>query len=547
MTSLIHSLKVSALLTSVTLAGLMSSCQQEAPVDKYTKEKVLLIGNSTEPQALDPQIVTGVVESNIITALFEGLCVQHPSQEGIHLPGAAASWESNSDFTEWTFHLQPNGKWSDGTPITTADFLFSYERILTPDMAAKYASVLYYIKGAEDFNKGKNKDFKSVAITAPDSHTLKLELKAPTPFLPDLTKHYAWYPVPKHTVLKHGKMTQPNNPWTEPENMVSNGSFKLKTWRFNDQIYVEKNSLYWDADQVKLNGIRFLPILNPYTEARMFFNDQLHVTYGLAPEMIDHSRQNYTQNFKQDTYLGTNFLRFNVTHNDLKNLKLRKALAFAIDSQSIIDNILKGGQLAAYGMVPPMGEYQPPHVLSYDPQKAQQLLKEAGYGSDSGKTLQLTLLTTDKESAKTIAEAYQDMWKKNLGIEVSIEQSEWKTYLDKLTKLDYDIGTGGWIGDYPDPTTFLDMWKKGDGNNRTGWHSEEYEAILRDAEQTRDPKQRIKKLEKAEALFLSEMPIMPSYWYTQCYLLHHTVQGWDPLLLNNHPYKFVDLVAETAQ
>ena len=139
------------------------------------------------------------------------------------------------------------------------------------------------------------------------------------------------------------------------------------------------------------------------------------------------------------------------------------------------------------------------------------------------------------------------MWKKNLGIEVSIKQSEWKTYLDRVKSLDYDISTGGWIGDYPDPTTFLDMWKKGDGNNRTGWFNDEYEAILKEAEQTKDPTERIRKLEKAEALFLSDMPIAPIYWYTQCYLLHESVQGWSPLLLNNHPYKFLDLTEPENQ
>lgn len=534
-----HTLKLLSLAASILT---FTACEDTTPVDKYTAQKVLVIGNSSEPQALDPQIVTGVIESNIIRSIFEGLCVQHPSKEGIHLPGAAERWTSNADFTEWTFHLQPNGKWSDGKPVTTEDFLFGYERILSPDLAAKYASMLYYIDGAEAFNKGEEKDFSSVGVKAIDSHTLKIKLRASIPFLPDLTKHYTWYPVPKHIVLSHGEMTTPNNPWTEAGNLVGNGAFELKTWKFNDQIFVAKNNHYWDHETVKLEGIRFLPIVNQYTEARMFFNDQLHVTYGLAPEMIEYSKQKYTESLRQETYLGTNFLRFNVTRDQLKNVKVRKALALSIDTQSIIDNILKGGQQPAYGLTPPMGEYQPPKAVSFDPEKAKELLNEAGYSDPS--TLKIVLLTTDKESAKTIAEAYQDMWKKNLGIEVSIKQREWKTYLDRMSKLDYDIATGGWIGDYPDPTTFLDMWKKGDGNNRTGWSSSEYESTLQQAEQIQDPAARLRKLEQAEAIFLSEMPVMPVFWYTINYLLHPSVSGWDPLLLNNHPYKFVDLTSE---
>lgn len=527
------------------IVAMISSCEQEAPVDKYTEEKILVIGNSTEPQSIDPQVVTSVVEGNIVRALFEGLCVQHPSQEGIHLPGAASHWEANDAFTEWTFHLQPEGKWSDGTPLTTEDFLFAYERILTPALGSEYASILYYIEGAEAFNKGKTTNFDTVAVKALDSHTLVLKLRSPTPFLPDLTKHPTWYPVPKHTILKHGTMAQVPNLWTEVENIVSNGPFKLTSWQFNQQISVTKNNHYWDTKTVQLNGIRFLPISNEYTEARMFFNDQLHITYTLAPEMIDYSRKKSPESSKQDTYLGTSFLRFNVTNEHLKNVKLRQALAFAVDSQAIIDNILKGGQKAAYSITPPMGAYEPPKVSFFDPEKARQLLNEAGYSE--GTKLSLTLLTADKGKNKTLAEAYQDMWKKHLGIDVSIKQTETKTYYDKMSNLDYDIVTSGWIGDYPDPTTFLDMWRKGDGNNRTGWYNDEYETILKEAAQTQDPKARFHKLENAEALFLSEMPIVPICWSTQSYLLHTSVKGWHPLLLNNHPYKFVDLIADQSE
>ncbi len=519
---------------------LLHGCKGEPVVDAYTEKKILIVGNSAEPEALDPHIATGVVENNIIRALFEGLCVQHPSKEGVHLPGVAEYWESNDDFTQWTFYLRKNAQWSDGEPLTAEDFLFAYQRILHPDFGAKYASMLYYIQGAEDFNKGKTSDFSTVGVTAPGPHTLKIQLRASIPFLPDLTKHYTWFPVPKHTILKYGTIAQRHTAWTEPENIVSNGAFILKDWKFNDYISVEKNPRYWDTDTVQLNGIRFLPIANQYTEARMFFNQQLHLTYGLAPEMIEYAKDKYPQYLRQETYLGTNFIRFNVTDPLLKDVRIRKALALAIDSEAIITHILKGGQTPAYGLVPPTEAYHTPHAKSFDPERARELLKEAGY--TNGKKLRFTLLTTDKEVSKRLSEAFQDMWKKHLGAEVSIEQREWKTYLARLTGLDYQLATGAWVGDYPDPTTFLDMWKTGDGNNRTGWSNQEYEALLAQAEQTKSPTERIRTLEKAEALFLSEMPIIPVYWYTTNYLLHTSVKNWHPLLLNNHPYKFVDLV-----
>jgi len=517
----------------------MLGCKGEPPIDAYTEKKILILGNSTEPQGLDPQIVTGVIESNIIRALFEGLCVEHPSKQGVHLPGAAEHWQANDDFTEWTFHLRRDGKWSDGTPVSAEDFLFSYQRILHPDFGADYASMLYYILGAEAYNKGETADFSTVGVSAPDAYTLKVKLKASIPFLPDLTKHYTWYPVPKHIILKHGKMQQRNTPWTEPENLVSNGAFMLKDWRLNDYIHAVRNPHYWDKQTVKLNGIRFLPISNQYTEARMFFNQQLHATYGLAPEMIEYAANKYSQYLRQETYLGTNFIRFNVTDPLLDDLRVRKALALSIDSQAIITHILKGGQKPAYGMVPPTDDYQTPKAVSFDPVRAKELLEQAGYGGNN--KLRITLLSTDREVSKRLSEAYQDMWKKHLGAEVSIEQREWKTYLSRMSGLDYQLALGGWIGDYPDPTTFLDMWKTGDGNNRTGWSNKDYEALLAKAEQTKDPEARLRILELAEALFLSEMPIIPVYWYTTNYLLHTAVKGWHPLLLNNHPYKFVDL------
>ncbi len=517
----------------------MLGCKGEPPIDAYTEKKILILGNSTEPQGLDPQIVTGVIESNIIRALFEGLCVEHPSKQGVHLPGAAEHWQANDDFTEWTFHLRRDGKWSDGTPVSAEDFLFSYQRILHPDFGADYASMLYYILGAEAYNKGETTDFSTVGVSAPDAYTLKVKLKASIPFLPDLTKHYTWYPVPKHIILKHGKMQQRNTPWTEPENLVSNGAFMLKDWRLNDYIHAVRNPHYWDKQTVKLNGIRFLPISNQYTEARMFFNQQLHATYGLAPEMIEYAANKYSQYLRQETYLGTNFIRFNVTDPLLDDLRVSKALALSIDSQAIITHILKGGQKPAYGMVPPTDDYQTPKAVSFDPVRAKELLEQAGYGGNN--KLRITLLSTDREVSKRLSEAYQDMWKKHLGAEVSIEQREWKTYLSRMSGLDYQLALGGWIGDYPDPTTFLDMWKTGDGNNRTGWSNKDYEALLAKAEQTKDPEARLRILELAEALFLSEMPIIPVYWYTTNYLLHTAVKGWHPLLLNNHPYKFVDL------
>lgn len=615
-------------------------CESKSSLDTYTKEKILLMGNSTEPAGLDPQIVTGVIESNILRAMFEGLCLEDPVDATVHRKGAAVSWKANEDFTEWVFKLQPDGKWSDGKPVTAEDYVFAYHRILSPGLGAKYASMLYYIVGAEDFNKRNNdiyliqnstefkdrweslkkvnfrgdqeidkkafeatefvdldKDEKinyikafglnqieksvlsaikedanlfewpenidsstqsaildtyianhgndmwdqaNVGVTAVDDLTLKINLRSPVPFLPDLTKHYTWFAVPKHVVLEHGTIAQTNTKWTEPENLVSNGPFKMKTWKFNYKIELERNPHYWDIDNVKLNGIIFFPISNKYTEARMFYNEQLHVTYRLAPELIEYSKEKYPDSTRQETYLGVNFLRYNNTHDALKDPNLRKAIAYATDSESLINYVLKGGEQVATGFVPPMGKYKARTDFSYDPEKAKEYFAKTKY-ADNPKDLQITLLTVDRDGAKTDAEAFQAMWLKHLGINVKIEQREWASYQDRMSKLDYGIVTGGWIGDYPDPTTFLDMWKKGDGNNRTGWSSAEFETKLNEAAITEEPQERIKLLQEAEAIFLEDMPVSPVYWVTSNYLLHKSVKNWHPMIMKSQPYKFIDL------
>jgi oligopeptide transport system substrate-binding protein len=522
--------------------ALLVSCDGKNAADHAVDDGILIFGNSSEPQGLDPQRVSGVLESNIIRALFEGLCLEHPSRNGTALPGAAASWEANEDFSVWTFHLRPEGVWSDGRPVTTKDFLYSYQRMLTPDFGADYAEMLYYIKGAEEYHKKETTNFADVGVKAIDDLTLELTLRGSIPFLPEITKHYTWYPIPRHVVMdfNHGKIDDPDTTWTMPGNLVSNGPFTLTSWRINDHVAVTKNPRYWDAASVKLNGIRFLPVINTYTEARMFFNGQMHITYTLPPEFIPYANENYSEQVRSELYLGTKFIRCNVTNEPLDDPRVRKALAMAIDRKLLIDEVLQGGQQPAFGMVPPFGNYDAAHAVEYNPKEAKKLLDAAGF-SDRLSFPRLRLLTTDRDVAKRLAEAYQGMWDANLGIKVEIEQREWMSYLVAMTELDYDLADSGWIGDYLDPTTFLDMWIEGGGNNRTGWSNSEFEKLLKDSEHVRDAMERYKVLQAAEKILMSEIPAIPIYWYTTNYLIDNRVKGWSPLLLNNHPYKFISL------
>ena len=618
------------------------SCESRSSVEVASEEGILIMGNSGEPKGLDPHIVSGVLESNVIRSLFEGLVEAHPSKDGVALPGVATKWypvnEEQPD--EWVFELRKDARWSDGKPLTAQDFLFSFRRLLTPALASDYSFMLYYIRDAEPYHKSqrsyllsrndanfskewwdslkeidfgpnekaaegsfnfigldklsasqlenlllkpdlfqwpesvsleirrklikKNLDFEKsnrgklgkdqlkdlwplidFGASAPDDHTLRVELNSPIPFLPEITKHYTWYPVPRHIVLKHGKIGDRFTDWTKPDNLVCNGAFVLKSWKFNDHIEVTRNPLYWDKENVGINGVRFLPITNLYTEDRMYYDGQMHVTYTIASELIEHSRENYPEHVRSELYLGTYFIRTNVSNKPFTDPRVRLAFSLSLNQKSLIDNVLKGGQKPAAGLVPPFGDYPASDVVAFDPELARTLLAEAGYPGGKGLP-DMEFLTTDKESSKMTAEALQAMWKEHLGATIKIKQMEWTSYITAMFDKDYDLAAGGWIGDYMDPLTFLDMWMKDGGNNRTGWHNEEFEDILGKAAQTGDPSKRYALLAQAEALFLRERPILPVYWYTRNYLLHPDVKGWSPLLLDNHPYKFLRLEPGSA-
>ena len=606
-------------------------CKKESALEKAYREKILLVGNSNEPKGLDPQLVSGVLEMNIIRSLFEGLCLEHPSQDRTSVPGVAYKWESLENGRIWIFYLHPNAKWSDGTPLVAEDFVFSYHRILSPNFGAVYSEMLYPLKNAKEYNKneigwilfgnqssfnlspeiiekinfdGKDSEQKSfnkkglknlnleelqlleknpqlfdwneeispklsksilkeliqyrkkgspdlwekakVGVEALDKHTLKFTLRGPTAYLPELTKHLSWFPVPKHIILKYGKIDTPFTDWTKEGNHISNGPFKLKKWRFNHFIKVEKNPHYWDKNRVSLKGIKFYPISNSYTEARMFHDELLHLTYGLPPALIKWAKTNHLNELKQENYLGTRFVRFNTKVNPLNNPKVRKALALALDKKIYIESILKGGQNPAYSLVPPMQGYQPNGNLFFDPKEAKRLLREAGY--PNGKNFpKLTFLTTDRETAKREAETIQEMWKKHLGISIRIEQKEWTSFLESQYQANYEISSGGWIGDYIDPTTFLELWTKTNGNNCTNWSNQKYEELLSKAQQTKNTKKRFSFLNQAEKILSEEVPIAPLYWYATNYLIHSDVKNWHPLLLKTQPYKFFSLERNSSK
>jgi oligopeptide transport system substrate-binding protein len=519
--------------------GTYSLTLQEA-----NKNKILLLTVGSEPRTLDPQQAQGVTEHHIIMAMIEGLVAPSIDDQAKVVPGMADRWEHNDDHSVWTFHIGENRKWSNGDPVTAQDFVFSYKRMLTASFGAQYSENLFILKGAEDYYRGKITDFEKVGVKALDDHTLRIELVGPTPYLLSLVQHDSWLPVNPKAILSFGKIDTRDSKWTSAENFVGNGPFKMKSWRPNDVIEVVRNPFYWDAENVKLNGINFYSIENLNTGERAFQAGQLHKTDQVPLDKVPYYRRTHPELIRIDPYEGVYFYRINVARKPLNDPKVRLALNLAVDRDAIVKNILREDQKPATGYTPPgMGDYKPLNKIAYDPARARQLLAEAGYPNGKGFP-KFTIHFNTMESHRAIAEAIQQMWKEELNIDVGLENQEWKVYLDTQNNKNYDLSRSAWIGDFMDPVTFLSMWTTGNGNNNTNWGNPKFDALIEQAARTGDPNARLEILHQAEDLFLSEAPVVLVYWYTNAYLLQPSVQNWNPLVLGNHNYKYIDLKAE---
>ena len=524
-------------LVSFFLIGCSSSL---TPVDEGLEKQIFHFGNGSEPQGIDPHIVTGVPEHHILISLCEGLTIPNPFDDE-NLPGAAESWTVSDDGKIYVFKLRKNGRWSNGDPVTADDFVWSWQRILTASLGSQYPDMLYYLEGAQEYHTGETDDFTTVGVKALDSHTLEVKLKAPTPFFTGLLSHYSTWPVHKETVLKYGTIDDRNGEWTRPGNFVCNGAFNLKSWELNNKIVVEQNPMYWDASTVQLNEIHYYPVSNVMTEDRMFRAGQLHVTSTLPSQKCPVYIEEGNPDLRIDPYMGTYFYRLNTTNPYLNDVKVRKALAYSIDRKLIVEKVTKCGQIPAYSFTPPGSNgYEPTTSIPFDPELARELLAEAGYDSEN-QFPKLEILFNTNEDHRKVALTIQQMWQQNLGIEVELVNQDWKVYLSREMVGDFQVSRAGWIGDYEDPNTFLDLMRPNRGNNKTGWENQTYDALVAKANSTNDQDLRYQLLDEAEQILIENMPIIPLYTYVRSYQLSSDVKGYNPHILDHHHPKFIYL------
>ena len=527
----------------VLILFIVASCSESInPVDSGLENQIYHHGNGSEPQGLDPHIVTGVPEHHILISLCEGLTIPNPNPNDIngYMAGTAESWSISDDGKEYVFNINKNAKWSNGESVTADDFVWSWKRILTASLGSQYPDMLYYLEGAYEYHNGLIDDFDQVGVKSIDEHTLQVNLKNPTPFFLGLLSHYSTWPVHKETVLKFGDIDDRNGEWTRPGNFVCNGPFQLKTWELNNKIVVEKNPHYYDASIVQLNEIHYYPVSNVMTEDRMFRAGQLHLTSTLPSQKCPiYIEEN--PNLRIDPYMGTYFYRINTENEVLKDVKVRKALAYSIDRQLLVDKVTKCGQIPAYSFTPPgTNGYQPTTEIPFDPILAKSLLDEAGF-SEENPFPKLEILFNTNEDHRKLALAIQQMWQINLGIEVELVNQDWKVYLNREMIGDFQISRAGWIGDYEDPNTFLDLMRPNRGNNKTGWENMEYDALVQKANTINNQAERYELLYKAEEILIENMPVIPLYTYVRAYQLSPDVKGFNPHILDHHHPKFIYL------
>ncbi len=526
---------------------LFSCVQGESNVESGNRQQILHFGNGTEIQGLDPHVVTGIAEHHVVQTLFEGLVFKDSQTLEIE-PAAAASWEISKDGRIYTFTMRDDARWSNGDPVTAYDFEWSWWRALQPSLGSQYVFMYFPIKNAEAFFKQEISDFSQVGIKALDAKTFRVELKNPTPYFLQLLDHYSTFPVHQATIKKFGKPGDSYTQWTRPENIVTNGPFLMNSWRLNKRLVVERNEDYWGAEDVRLNKIVFHPIDSEIVEERMFRANQLHWTDQVAIDRAPWYRKNAPERMRIKPYVGTYLYRVNNKLPHLSDVRVRKALAMTVDRDTLMDTVLNNFFTPSYAITPPgLLGYQPPKTFEYNPDRARELLAEAGYPKGEGFP-EMELQYNSSDQHRKIATAIQQMWNKELNIQVRLQNKDWKVYLDDEATGNFEISRGGWIGDYVDPNTFLDMWVGGSGVNRTGWNDPKYdELILEVAPRAKTREERFAAFRQAEELMMKDMPFIPIYTYSSHHFVHPSVKGMHVNVMNYHNFREVYLDPDWEQ
>lgn len=493
---------------------------------ELAERQVIHRGNGAEPQSLDPQIAEDTASSHIQRDLFEGVIAELPSGE--LTPGVAERWDISDDGLRYTFYLRNDARWSNGDPVTAHDFVFSWRRLVDPQTASNYGLMLGPIANAEAIIRGDVPP-EELAVRALDDHTLQVDLHVVTPYFLSVLTHATTYPVHPPSLEQHG------NRFTRPGNLVSNGAYQLAEWEVQSHIKLVRNPHYWDNANTTIEEVFFYPGEDLNAEVLRYRAGDLDMTNNSLPAgQMKWLRENLADELYIDPYLGIYYYGFNMEQPPFKDspLALRKALSMTIDREIITDKLLNNGSVPAYSFVPP-------GVLNYEsyeyewkdmsPEErlaeARRLYAEAGYSKDN--PLRVELRYNTEQNHKKIALAIAAMWKQNLGVITEIINQEWKVFLDvRAQRRITQAFRMGWIGDYNDAYSFLELGLSYNNMNDSGYNNPEYDALLTRSFQTTSVAERAAIMREAEAVLLSDYPVVPIYYYTSVRLIKPYVGGF---------------------
>lgn len=534
-------MRLGAGVLSLLLACVLGSCSgTENNVERGNREGVLYFGNGSEPQSIDPHVLSGSPEGNIADALFEPLVTRNPETLAIE-PGVAERWELSDDGLSYTFYLNPEARWSNGDRVTAQDFHWSWQRALHPNMGNALANIFFVMDGAEAFHLGKTDDFGDVGVHVLDDNTLRVDLAYPNPFaLYNFAYVYA-APVHRETVLAHGAMTDRFSAWTKTENFVGNGPFRLADWKLQRYLRVDQNPYYWGKDALGLQGIVYRPIESAATEEKMFRSGQLHAGTMMPKNKIPGYRAQVNTPLVEGPQMTTYYYMLNTKREPFKSADVRRAMALAIDRETLARTVLED-TVTPYGGYVPFGmpQYTPPPLPGYDPDTARALLASAGF--PNGKNMpEITLVYNTSENHRSVAVALQQMWKANLNVEVTLVNQEWQVYLSMVREGNFHIARRGWNGDVT-PGSFLDYMTSDSPINTSGFANDRYDHLVNVEAKSTDSVPEIMAIyREAERILLEEMPIVPVYSYKASRLVQPSVEGMPYAPVNGFNFRHVRL------
>lgn len=476
-----------------------------------------------EPASLDPLKAVGLPEIQVIRDLFEGLTNQ--DAQGKIVPGVAQSW-SSSDNKTWVFTLRNNARWSNGEPVTAQDFVYSWQRLVDPKNSSGSAGFagLSGIENAAAITKGEMTPDK-LGVTAQSKTQLKVTLDRPVPWFPALVANVALFPVPQKVIA------QQRDSWTAPGKLVGNGAYQLSERVVNEKIVLTRNPHYWDDAHSVLTKVTFVPINEESSATKRYRANDIDITESFPKNMYALLKKTLPGEVYTPDQLGTYYYAFNTQKGPTADVRVRKALSWSIDRNVIADKVLGTGEKPAWHFTPdvtagfkPLPTFMQQHDQNALNAQAKSLLAAAGYGP--GKPLKLKLLYNTSESHQKIAIAVASMWKKNLGVDVTLENQEWKTYIDSRNSGNFDVIRASWVGDYNEPSTFLNLLTSGSSSNIARFNNADYDAVVAKASRETSEQARNSDYNRAEQILAEQAPIAPIYQYTNGRLIKPRVKGY---------------------